>query len=349
MNKQKAVNGPKKTGTGSFPPLALILCLGMILLGMGALAVGRFSISFGSVMEILLSRFLGRSSRMDPAIQNVVMLLRLPRILAAMLVGSALALSGSTYQGIFKNPLAAQELLGVFQGSSVGAAAAILFNLGAFSIQMMALIGGLSSVGLALLIARFFKSDSTAILVLAGVIVSGLMRSVLGMLKYIMDSETQLPSIVYWEMGSLADITMAKLGMIAVPMLVSMVVLAAIRWQFNLLSLGDNEAKSLGLNLYAVRGMAVVFSTLLTSCAVCISGTIAWIGLIIPHAGRIFVGPDNVKLVPVVFFMGAIFLILVDTAARSISGFEIPLSILTGLIGAPLCITLIYRQRVGVK
>jgi iron complex transport system permease protein len=203
-------------------------------------------------------------------------------------------------------------------------------------------------VGLTLLIAHFFKSDSTAILVLSGVIVSGLMRSLLGLLKYVMDSETQLPTIVYWELGSLADVTMKKIAMISPLMLISLVILLVMRWQFNLLSLGDNEAKSLGVNVRVVRGVTVVCSTLLTSSAVCLSGTIAWVGLIIPHVGRMFVGPDNVKLTPVVVFMGAIFLILIDTLARSISGFEIPLSILTGCIGAPLCIAFIKRQRMRV-
>jgi iron complex transport system permease protein len=318
-------------------------------MGICALAIGRFSVKISEVVEILFSRISGRASVSDRVVQNVVLLLRLPRIITAILVGAALALSGSTYQGIFKNPLAAPELLGVFQGACVGAAVAILLNLNSMAMQLLALLGGIAAVGLTLLITRFFKNDSTALLVLAGVIVMGLMRSILGLLKYIMDSETQLPSIIYWELGSLADVTMGKLAMIAPPMLVSMLILLAMRWQFNLLSLGDNEARSLGVNLPLVRGVTVVCSTVLTSCAVCLSGTIAWIGLVIPHVGRMFAGPDNVKLSPMVIFMGAIFLILIDTAARSISGFEIPLSILTGIIGAPLFIVLIFRQRMRIK
>jgi iron complex transport system permease protein len=317
--------------------------------GISALGMGRFSVSPKEAAEIILAVIMGKPLTGDPAVQNVVLLLRLPRIITAMLVGAALALSGSTYQGIFKNPLAAPELLGVFPGSCVGAAAAILFNRGNISMQFFALTGGMAAVGLTLLITRFFKNDSTAILVLAGVIVSGLMRSILGLLKYVMDSETQLPAIVYWELGSLADSTMGKLLVIGPPMVVSMLILLAMRWQFNLLSLGDNEAKSLGVNLAAVRGVSIVCSTVLTSCAVCLSGTIAWIGLVIPHGGRMFTGPDNIKLSPVVVFMGAIFLIIIDTIARSISGFEIPLSILTGIIGAPLFILLIFRRGIRIK
>jgi iron complex transport system permease protein len=327
----------------------LLLAVATAVMGICALGMGRFSVSIGEAADVLVSSILGRKPASDAAVQNVVLLLRLPRVIAAILVGAGLALSGSTYQGIFKNPLAAPELLGVFQGSCVGAAATILFNMNTISIQFLALAGGIASVGLTVLITRFFKNDSTAILVLAGVIVSGLMRSILGLLKYIMDSETQLPTIVFWELGSLADSTFAKLAIIAPPMLVSMIILLAMRWQFNLLSLGDSEAESLGVNLTVIRGVTIVCSTILTSCAVCLSGTIAWIGLVIPHVGRLFTGPDNVKLSPVVIFMGAIFLVVIDTAARSISGFEIPLSILTGIIGAPLFIILIFQRRMRVK
>ncbi|MDR1363333.1 MAG: iron ABC transporter permease [Spirochaetaceae bacterium] len=339
----------KKSGTDRNTLFVILLAVATAALGICALGFGRFSVSIGEAAEVLSSALLGRKSASDPAVQNVILLLRLPRITAAILVGAALALSGSTYQSIFKNPLAAPELLGVFQGSCVGAAAAILLNLNNASLQFLALAGGVAAVGLTVLITRFFKNDSTAILVLAGVIVSGLMRSILGLLKYVMDSETQLPSIVFWELGSLADITAGKLLAIGPPMLAAMFILLAMRWQFNLLSLGDKEAESLGVNLVMIRGVTIICSTILTSCAVCLSGTIAWIGLVIPHVGRLFTGADNIKLSPAVIFTGAIFLVVIDTASRSISGFEIPLSILTGIIGAPLFIFLIFQRRMRVK
>jgi len=331
------------------PGLLALLCIITAVMCIAALGLGRYAVNPKQVVEVVFSAITRRPTSIDKTVQDVVLLLRLPRVIAAVLVGAALAVSGSTYQGIFKNPLAAPELLGVFQGSCVGAAIAILLNLGSFPMQFFALAGGIGAVGASLLIARFFKSDSTAILVLAGVIISGLMRSILGLLKYVMDPYTQLPEIVYWELGSLSAVTMKQLAMIAPLMLVSLGVLLALRWQFNILSLGDNEAQSLGINLRTVRGVTVVCSTLLTSSAVCLSGTIAWIGLIIPHLGRMVVGPDNVKLTPVAMFMGAMFLILVDTIARSASGFEIPLSILTGCVGAPLCIILIKNQRMKVR
>lgn len=330
-------------------PLLPILLVVTVVMGVAALCIGRYSISVGDVAGVIASQFFGIEKTWAPTVENVVLLLRLPRVIAAILVGGSLALSGMTYQSIFRNPLAAPELLGVFQGSCVGAALAILLNSNSLVIQLSALSGGLLAVMLTSLITKFFKSDSTAILVLSGVIVSGLMRSLLGMLKYLMDSETQLPSIVYWELGSLADMTMPKIMLIAPTMVISMLVLLALRWQFNLLSLGDNEARTLGVNIVFVRGLSVICATLLTSCAVCLSGTIMWVGLIIPHLGRIFVGPDNVRLAPITVFMGAIFLILIDTLGRSLAGVEIPLSILTGLVGAPSFITLISKQRTRIK
>jgi iron complex transport system permease protein len=221
--------------------------------------------------------------------------------------------------------------------------------MGNISIQFCALGGGIAAVGLTNLITRFFKSDSTAILVLSGVIVSGLMMSILGLLKYWMDYETQLPAITFWQMGSLADMNMKKVWLIAPTMIVTMIVLLCMRWQFNLLSLGDAEARSLGVNLPVIRGITVVCSTLLTSCAVCLSGTVSWVGLIIPHLARVFVGPDNIKLTPVTIFMGAIFLVVIDTAGRTLSGVEIPLSVLTGIVGAPSFILLISKQRTRIR
>ncbi len=330
-------------------PVLVVLAELTAAAGVGALCAGRYVVGVRDVFGVLLSGLVPMDATWSPADEKVVLLLRLPRIAAALLIGSCLAVSGATYQSIFRNPLAAPELLGVFQGSCVGAAAAILLGAGAFFAQTAALCGGVLSVAVAILITRLFRSDSSAILVLSGVIVSGVMRSVLGMLKYAMDTETQLPSITYWELGSLSDMTFEKLLPVLPSMLAAMAVLFAMRWQFNLLSLGDDEARSLGVNVTAVRGVTVACATMLTSCAVCLSGTIAWVGLVVPYFGRLLVGPDSVRLTPVAALMGALFLIVVDTAARSLSGVEIPLSILTGLVGAPIFITMLYRQRKSVR
>jgi iron complex transport system permease protein len=325
------------------------LAAASLVTGAAALCIGRYSVTAGDVLGVLTRKFTGAEPSWDASVENVILLLRLPRVLAAFLIGGGLAMSGAAYQSIFRNQLAAPELLGVFQGSCVGAAAAILMGSGNLSIQIFALCGGITAVAMTRGITSFFRNDSTAILVLSGVIVSGLMRSVLGMLKYMMDTDTQLPSITYWELGSLSDMTMRKVTATAPTMLITTALLLSMRWQFNLLSLGDDEARSLGVNVPAVRGTAITCATLLTSCAVCLGGTIAWVGLVIPHLGRLFVGPDNVKLSPVAFLSGSIFLIAVDTMARSLSGLEIPISILTGLVGAPIFIMLIMRRRVRLK
>ena len=328
------------TRNGKVPALAILAVL-TAAAGVGALCAGRYVVSVRDVFRVIVSRWVPMEPTWGPTVEKVVLLIRLPRLAAALLVGSCLAVSGATYQSIFKNQLAAPELLGVFQGSCVGAAAAILLGAGSFFVQASALCGGILSVVVATLITRFFRSDSSAILVLSGVIVSGVMRSVLGMLKYAMDTETQLPSITYWELGSLSDMTFQKLLPVLPGMAVAMAVLFAMRWQFNLLSLGDGEARSLGVT--------VACATMLTSCAVCLSGTIAWVGLVIPYFGRLVAGPDSVRLTPIAALMGALFLIVVDTAARSLAGVEIPLSILTGLVGAPIFVTMLYRQRRSVK
>ena len=334
------------TRNGKVPALAILAVL-TAAAGMGALCAGRYVVSVRDVFRVIVSRWVPMEPTWGPTVEKVVLLIRLPRLAAALLVGSCLAVSGATYQSIFKNQLAAPELLGVFQGTCVGAAAAILLGAGSFFVQASALCGGILSVVVATLITRFFRSDSSAILVLSGVIVSGVMRSVLGMLKYAMDTETQLPSITYWELGSLSDMTFQKLLPVLPGMAVAMAVLFAMRWQFNLLSLGDGEARSLGVNVAAVRGVTVACATMLTSCAVCLSGTIAWVGL--PYFGRLVAGPDSVRLTPIAALMGALFLIVVDTAARSLAGVEIPLSILTGLVGAPIFVTMLYRQRRSVR
>lgn len=336
-----------KTNLVHYRAFLLAISAATLVAALGALCIGRYPLTVSSLLEMILARITGRESTATDAELNVFWLVRLPRVIAAVLVGAGLAVSGSAYQSIFKNPLAAPELLGVFQGSCVGAAAAILLSLGGMTMQMFALAGGIGAVSLTICITRIFKSNSTATLVLSGVIVSGLMSSILGLLKYFMDVDTQLPAMTYWQMGSLANLTMEKVYKIAPTMVVSLIFLLALRWQFNLLSVGDNEARSMGVNLVLIRSVTILFSTLLTSCAVCLGGTISWVGLLIPHFSRAVIGPDNVKLTPVAIFCGAFFLVIIDTIGRTLTGMEIPLSILTGLVGAPGFVFLIARQKNG--
>lgn len=281
----------------------------------------------------------------DAMAENVIYTLRLPRVAAAILVGGSLSLSGASYQGVFKNPLVSPDLLGVSTGACVGAAIAILLHLNATGIQLLAFGFGLLTVLLTVSIPRLMRNDSLTMLVLSGVIVSGIMGSIMGVIKYVADPETELASITYWQMGSLAKITNSDVLSVSLPILGAMALLIAIRWQINLLSLGDREAKTLGIRIGLTRNIIILCSTLLTACAVCLCGTIGWVGLVIPHLGRILVGPDNIKSIPVSCVLGSIFMLLIDTVARAATTLEIPLSILTGLIGAPFYLYILVKQR----
>jgi iron complex transport system permease protein len=280
--------------------------------------------------------------------ENVILKIRLPRLLGAVIVGGALSLSGAAYQSVFKNPLVSPDLLGVSSGACVGASFAILMHLGSTGIQLSALVMGLASVAVTTSIPKFFRNNSSPVLVLSGVIVSGFMTSIQGLEKYMADPLDELPSIVYWTMGSLGSVRMRDIRVIGPAILLAMAVLVSIRWRINLISLGDSEATSLGVNVKKMRGVVVFCATLLTAGAVCMSGTIGWIGLVIPHLGRILAGHDNKRLIPVSILLGASFTILVDTCARTLTGSEIPLSILTGVIGTPLFIWLIFAQRTKI-
>lgn len=324
-------------------------CILTLALSVAALYIGRYDLSVIDAVKILFSPFIHFPQTWTDAMEVVIFQVRLPRVCSALLVGAGLALSGTTYQGIFKNPLVSPDLLGVSSGACVGAALAILNGLGSGGIQICALLGGLLAVLITTTIPKLMKNNSTLILVLAGIIVTGFMSSTIGLLKYMADPETQLAEIVYWQMGSLATTSMKDVVAVAPAMLITMVVLIAVRWQINILSLGDQEASSLGTNIKVVRGLAVLCATILTACAVCISGTVGWIGLVVPHLCRMLVGPDNTKVMPLSLFVGASFMLFVDTVARSATSAEIPLSILTGFIGAPLYGWLLFKQRMKVK
>jgi iron complex transport system permease protein len=281
--------------------------------------------------------------------RDVVLIIRLPRVTAAALAGSALALSGSAYQAVFKNPLVSPDLLGVSAGAGVGASIAILAHLPAWCVQSFAFISGMTATLLAISIPRLMKNRTILMLVLSGVIVSGFMSAIQGLLKYMADSESELPSIVFWLMGSLSATKWASVISTVPAMIPAACVLLLIRWRVNLLSLDDAEIMSLGINANKLRGLVIVCSTVLTASAVCLSGTIGWVGLIVPHLSRLTAGEDNMRSLPVSTLLGASFLVTVDTMARNLISTEIPLSILTGLIGAPLFIAILFRKRVVVS
>ena len=337
-----ATNTNKTFFAVGFDLLLLAMLAGLVVV---ALCAGKYPVSAGESIDVLFGELTGKSGDYSEMTKNVIMGLRVPRIAASILCGIMLSISGVSYQSIFKNPLISPDFLGVSSGACVGAAIAILLGFSGFVLSGFAFVGGILAVLVTLLIPTALKSDSNIMLVLSGIIVGGAMSSILGFIKYVADPETELAAITYWTMGSFSYVTLPEIGGILPAMIVPAIVLFAMSWWLDILSMGETEAKSLGANIKVIRNTAIVCATLMTASSVCISGTIGWIGLVIPHFARMFVGPNNTKLIPTAGLMGGIFLLLVDTVTRTISVAEMPVSILTGLIGAPFYALLLYRQR----
>lgn len=336
----------KSGGLGAAALMIMLLVL-LITAGIFAVCVGKFQVTPSEVLEILWCRLWGFESRFPAMTVNVVMELRIPRILASILVGAALALSGAAYQGIFCNPLISPDFLGVSGGACVGAALAILMSLTSGYIQLFAFIGGIAAVALAMTLPMLFRDSSNIMLVLSGIIVGSAMSSIMGFIKYTADPDTQLAAITYWTMGSFGYISLADLLPILPLMFISALILHLLSWRIDLLSLGEQEAQALGINVKLVRSVIILCATLLTASSVCIAGTISWVGLVIPHLGRMMTGPNNTKLLPVSGLLGGLFMLVTDTLTRTIGTAEMPISILTGIVGAPFYAWLLWRQRKG--
>ena len=335
----------------SYRLIMLFLTVALVVTSVVALCIGRYSVdpreAFGAIGSYL-HKVICKTGEKPTAMENVVFVLRVPRILGAIVIGAALSLSGAVYQSVFKNPLVSPDILGVSSGASVGAATAILLGGSLLSMQILAFAVGLAAVLLSTAIPKLLKNNSNLMLVLSGTIVGGFMCSILGVLKFIAEEDTELSSIIYWQMGSVQSVKMNTLLYVAPVFIAGAVILILLSWQLNILSFGENEAKTLGVNLKVLRGVTIVISSMLTASAVSISGTIGWIGLIIPHLGRLCVGSDNTKMIPCAMMMGGLFLLVMDTIARTVTSLEVPLSILTGLIGAPIYAWLLWKQKARV-
>ncbi len=270
--------------------------------------------------------------------------IRLPRILAALLLGAALAGAGTTYQGMFRNPLVSPDILGVAAGAGLGACIAILFGLSSLLIQLYAFCGGLLIVaGVWLITRKVTRHEPVLTLVLVGIALSTLCGAGISLIKTLADPYTQLPSITFWLLGGLSTITRHDLWFSAPLIIAGSVPLLLLRWRINLLTLSDDEAQSLGSNVGRLRLGLVVCATLITASTVAIAGIIGWIGLVVPHIGRLLAGNNHQQLLPVSMGVGAILLLITDTLARDISNTEIPLGIITAFIGAPFFLLLLLR------
>ncbi len=321
--------------------LSYVLAAGA-LAGLTALAfaVGRYPVSLTELFSVLLGQ------QVSPNVETVVLQVRGPRVLAALLIGAALAAAGTAYQGMFRNPLVSPDILGVSTGAALGAVVAIFFSLNVFFIQVLAFAGGLAAVGLVYWIgSRLRGHDPLLALVLTGVVIGTLLGSAIALLKYLADPYNQLPAITYWLLGSLASMSPRDLLSAAPLALVGLVPMLLLRWRMNLLALPDDEARALGVDVRRLRTLVVVCATLMTACVVAISGIIGWVGLLIPHAARLLVGPDFGRLLPLAMLLGAAFLLAVDTLCRTIATIEVPPGVLTALIGTPFFLWLFALAR----
>ncbi len=313
-----------------------------------SMCIGRYDLTPVDVVKIISGYFTNTLESMDKISVNVVMQVRLPRILLSMIIGAGLACSGASYQCLFGNPLVSPDILGVSAGAGFGAAVAILLAAGSAVVQIQALAFGLLAVGIVLFISKVQKKTELYMLVLSGVIVSALFEALVSLVKYVADPQDTLPAITVWLMGSLASASYTKVMIAAVTILPCMIILYVLRWKMNLLSLSEEEAKSLGVRVDQLRIVIIIVSTLMTAVSVSLCGIIGWIGLVIPHIGRFFVGNDHRGLIPASMLLGAAYLLLIDGMARTITAAEVPLSILTAIIGAPF-FAIILRRTMGGK
>ncbi len=343
--REQTIERTKRKSRAVLAGLFLLLLVAIL----GSLCIGKYSVTVSESLRIIFGKLFGTAGDWSAMTEKVVIMLRLPRVLAVILVGSSLSLSGAVYQGVFQNPLVSPDFLGVSSGSCIGAAIAILLSLSAGFIQIFAFFGGILAVTLTVSIPKLIKSESNLVLVLSGIIVGGAMGSVMGMIKYYADPATKLADITYWQMGSFSYISVPSLLGVLLPIILSTAVMIAISWWLDILSLGETDAQTLGADVKKIRMIAIICSTLLTASSVCIAGTIGWIGLVIPHFARLLVGPDNRRLLPASCLIGAIFLLGVDTVTRSVGRAEMPISILTGAIGAPFYAWLLYKQRARLR
>ncbi|MDR1810895.1 MAG: iron ABC transporter permease [Prevotella sp.] len=322
----------KRTTTPDILLLSLLL-LALLLATLVSFSVGRYPLP---VADILRYVFTGEYS--DENLPVLLTDIRLPRIAAAILAGGALSVSGAAYQGLFRNPVVSPDILGVSQGAGFGAALAIILSLGTFAIQASSFAMGIFSVCMALSISRIMSRghDKILMLVLSGMIVGAMFGSLISLMKYVADSEYKLPDITFWLMGSLTGITMDEIALALPVIVVSLVPMFLFAWKLNVLSFGDEEARAMGVNTGRLRFLLIACASLLTASVVCITGLIGWVGLIIPHLARFIVGPNHRALFPASFLLGGTFLLLVDDLARSISSLEVPLGIITSIIGAPM-------------
>jgi iron complex transport system permease protein len=333
----KRVNPHRFQSSGALALLSLLL----VVVAFGSASIGSYPISLHDWWNMLRGQTAGGTAEI------VLLQIRLPRLLACILVGSGLSLAGSSYQGMFNNPMVSPDILGASAGAGFGAAAGILLGLNFVSIQALSFAGGLVAVLLAWALASGLcrRGDPILMLVLVGILIGSMFTALISLTKYVADPYNKLPAITFWLLGSFASITQKDVWLAGIPIAAGCIPLLLLRWRLNVLCMGEQEARALGVNTRAMRFVVIVCATLITGASVSICGMVGWIGLVIPHLARMVVGPNHKILLPAAAIMGGCFLLLVDDVARTVGALEIPVGILTALIGAPFFLFLLMQER----
>ncbi len=326
---------------GAFSKIVLaLLPLGVAVVCLG---IGRYYINLPDTIRVMLSPLNGTVELMDATQVSILFNVRLPRIMLAAFIGAGLAVSGAAFQGLFTNPLATPDTLGVASGASFGAALALMFGMNLISVQLCALAFGVCAIILTHFISRHREKSSVIMVVLSGIVVSSLFQALVSLVKFTADPNDVLPSITYWLMGSLTGVSYSRL-VLGLPFITAgTLTIFFLRWRLNIMALSSDEARALGINVKLVRSMIMLASTFVTASCVSMCGQVGWVGLLVPHIARMMYGSNNKVVVPVSISLGAIFMVIIDTLARSATAAEIPISILTAVIGAPFFILLLRK------
>ena len=326
--------------------LISILFSVMILCMLFSLWLGRYPVSPGEIIYIIFTTPLGDVHDPDDIPWIVIMIVRLPRIFLVTLCGMGLAMAGAAMQGVFRNPLVGTEIVGVSSGASFGGVLAILLGLSSLSgIVTLAFVFGAGALAAAFVISRLAGQSGTLGLILAGVIIGAFFSALIGIVTYLADPTSKLPGIIYWLMGSFAAATYAKVAMVAGVILVCGTILIGLSWRINLLSLGEFDAQTLGINVNTLRWGIVACVSLIVAAQVAVSGGVSWVGLVIPHLARMLVGPEHSRLLPVSALLGGIYLLIMDDLARTLTMQEIPIGLLTAIVGTPIFLILFLKMQ----
>ena len=326
-----------------------LVALGVLLAGIAfAFSLGRFPVALQDWLAVLWSRLVGSPSGLPPSVETVVLNVRGPRVVAAVAVGAALSAAGTAFQGLFRNPLVSPDILGASSGAALGAVLGIYFSLGIVGIQLAAFAGGLLAVALVYAIGSALRGgDALLTLLLTGIVIGSLLGAGVGLVKYLADPYNQLPAMTFWLLGSLAGTDAGDLLPLIAPVLLGALVLLLLRWKMNVMSLPDEEARALGAPTALLRVVIVAAATLVTAASVAAAGIVGWIGLVVPHLARFLVGPSFPRLLPTAAILGGGFMLFIDTLARTMAPVEVPLGILTAIVGTPFFIWLLRSARGG--